>query len=412
MGRKRQQSRTVGGPPPGSIGQLVEYLLGKPWRSAPRNDFCAWPPDTFAIAATLLRESGAYLNVLDAWPPGGSLKRYASGVKQQGKKWSTLLLPGSFQAPASIAEMWREVYKLRNRPLNDANEVWQSLVQLCAIADAASPNLLTWWTDSSQPTSWQMRKWIGDNIADEDLGVSNLCSRRVARSNVIVMPKMRTPQTGMTLRSMSHNLALMPNMEVKPVWRPTNLGEADRFREQMKLLVFPWPLEMHPVQFQPVEIRPERNLAEPYRYFEFRPDGDVGARVELVGRAYAVATQRFGRIDGVVFPEMALDVHTFNRIVERLAWEDAALIIGGVYEPASEGSFATNEARIVCFYGASELNAPALKSYEQRQQKHHGYMISAMALDDKTAMSELGLNGGATIPARRRSNYLLFPTHL
>ena len=37
-----------------------------------------WPPDMFAVTATLLARSGAYVNVVDAWPPKSPTRSRAS----------------------------------------------------------------------------------------------------------------------------------------------------------------------------------------------------------------------------------------------------------------------------------------------------------------------------------------------
>ncbi|HEY2325764.1 MAG TPA: hypothetical protein VGJ82_23105, partial [Thermoanaerobaculia bacterium] len=55
---------------------------------APRQDFRQiplWPPDAFAIVAALLQKSGAYVHVVDRWPPTG--RRWIDRVKSVALRW-------------------------------------------------------------------------------------------------------------------------------------------------------------------------------------------------------------------------------------------------------------------------------------------------------------------------------------
>ena len=396
MAKKKRLNRANAPPSPGTVGELVEFLLGRQWRREPKDDFLGWPPDTFAVAATLLRETGAYVNVLGKWPPPhehfSNLSEYAKWINEQGQRWAEQLEPPDFKSVEAAAGLWREVYNHRDCQRSDCSEVWESLVQLCALADEASE----WLTPivCEEPASqdgvsllaaenddlagngasmipWAVLAWMLDNVAD-DLVFSNLCSDSVSRSNVIVLPKMRTPQNGITIRSLSHNLALLPNVEVRPKWQLSRLGEPGRLREGMNLLLFPWPMAVHPVQFHPVPPSPERPVADRFRFFEFHSQDDAEESVNRVSRAYEVACQRFGRIDGVIFPEMALDPHAFDMIVRSLARKDVALVVGGVYERQSGAELAQNSAKIACFYGTKETDKVR---YEREQQKHHRWML-------------------------------------
>ncbi len=69
---------------------------------------------------------------------------------------------------------------------------------------------------------------------------SSICYE-VPRQEVCVQPKTRTPQVGCTLRSLSHNLALLPPVgDVQTVWRMWNT--IDPNSDSFNLLVVPFPL--------------------------------------------------------------------------------------------------------------------------------------------------------------------------
>jgi len=70
----------------------------------------------------------------------------------------------------------------------------------------------------------------------------SLC-QRISRSKLRVLPKQHTPQRGMTLRSLTHNLALLPRTDVRCVWLPPASGgrQAAARLERINLLLLPWP---------------------------------------------------------------------------------------------------------------------------------------------------------------------------
>ncbi|MGA2597175.1 MAG: hypothetical protein ABSH09_09320 [Bryobacteraceae bacterium] len=64
---------------------------------------------------------------------------------------------------------------------------------------------------------------------------------------VRVLPKMHTPQMGLTIRSFAMYLALCSPSEVVPQW----VNPPFRFRDDsLNLLLVSWPLEIYPIQFR------------------------------------------------------------------------------------------------------------------------------------------------------------------
>lgn len=369
----------------GSIGALVEFLIGRPWNQPPTKTFLGWPPDTFAVAATLLRETGAYVNVTGDWPRGRNRDVYVNEIKATQLAWGERLGPGEFQAPDLVVKLWQAVYSHRANPLTDAADVWEALVRLCAIADDASGRLLPISFDADEllsakrsngngrtrrsPLPWQVKQWIMENLLgmlpnSQGPRKHNLCSPDFA-DRMVVFPKMRTPQQGLTLRSFSHNLALLPNAEVWPRMSFA-LPSGERLCHSMNLLVFPWPMKVHPAQFHSLDSAPEHPV-DRQRFFRFEMQGDPDDLAALVVRVHREATRMCRRIDGVVFPEMALTPAAFDLIARRLTERDIVMVVGGVYEPPVGATSGRNVARISIH--------KEYQGYVREQNKHHRWKL-------------------------------------
>jgi hypothetical protein len=148
-----------------------------------------------------------------------------------------------------------------------------------------------------------------------------------------VLPKLHTPQSGITIRSLTHNLALCPAGDVKAKWSErfsTEFGQ----RHCLNLLLVPWPRIVSPRHFQSVNpIKADlRDMPERFGFFEYMPpDGayDVSGKLKtLLENARQVVTN----IDGVVFPELALTKKEYATIRAHLM-KQGIFFICGVREP-------------------------------------------------------------------------------
>src|SRR5690242_19434934 len=82
-----------------SIGDVLEFLCPGVLAADPRLD---WPPDVFAIAACLLHRSGAYVYVVQDWPPKlgpqprgkQQVSEWKEVIKNAGEVWRTACISG------------------------------------------------------------------------------------------------------------------------------------------------------------------------------------------------------------------------------------------------------------------------------------------------------------------------------
>jgi len=90
---------------------------------------------------------------------------------------------------------------------------------------------------------------------------------------------------------------------MRPVWRSVPFTTAGR----LNLLLVPWPTTVSSRAFCPVKLK-WHDMPRRYGYFTYKPDPTPAAfaAAELVKRLLEKAAGITGRINGIIFPELAL----------------------------------------------------------------------------------------------------------
>ena len=306
---------------------------------------------------------------------------------------------------------------------------WQAALRLLITADTAcqgigfiprfvpdpsqgpggrSPGQLNW-------VQYTFLKNVVDRIADneaagskQDAGfVYTVTDRLFNEALGAVLPKTRTSTLGCTLRSLSHNLALVPaaglvqarwrvsaERPLEAVQRPGTIG-VDR---PLKLLLVPFPYRITADCFSA-----EVGGSDTWGYFDVKqkwlPEGaksgpgksvkeklnDLAAFVASLVRA---AARSSGEVNGVVFPEFSLDAEAFNIIAEHLR-EDATetgfefIVAGLSEEPVPPGSGRkARKGNFAAFLGLSRRAEDGLhvdpKQWGLRgaREKHHRWKLN------------------------------------
>jgi predicted amidohydrolase len=350
---------------------IREFLSGILPRLRDDDRFPWWPPDCFAICMALLKQTGVYLKTLHEWPPDRSgedaVARWAAKVRELGRAWRTTPLLKGFDGLKTewevLCNSWdRLLWTVeKNRPLCEA------LITLIAVADEASEGA------GSPPDPDEDDEFLRTSRRFAAFG-----SLRVETDEVRlrVLPRMHTPQNGLTDRSLSLYLSLCDAGEVTPRWLSTSFIRG----ESLNLLMIPWPFEVLASQFRDVTDRAEAVLPDTQGFFTYEfPDTDKEA-VEVAESLYTNAKRKLGRIDGVVFPELAITEHQFQRIREKLPSD--CFLIAGVGSSATSSRRGQNEVR---------LSFPPLDAV--RQRKHHPWKL------ERNQVTQYGL-GGVLTPFR------------
>jgi hypothetical protein len=262
-----------------------------------------WPPDVFAICSSLLVKSGAYCRILEHWPPSnydGDIegKGWPGLARALGREWRSNYLEG-LPVPERVANLWDGILKHRSSPLTEVfSEValWQQVLELACIADESCRGVGNAIVEGDAIDQSFVFMEANPLLAGDEAGAT-LC-KEISSSRVRVLPKMHTPQSGITIRSFSLNLCLCTANEVVPRWSisPSSFG-----RESINVLIIPWPFYMEPVRFESVNPgeRVRKNLSNRFGYFTLEIPSDQEI-VELVRGLIKQAMQEVGAVHGVV----------------------------------------------------------------------------------------------------------------
>ena len=309
-----------------------------------------WPPDAFAITAGVLQKSGGYLRVVDIWPPADG--RHAT-IHEIGRRWrEAASAKNRRKVPKVLTHWWSIVNQSLDLPLDtiSKSEVAEALLLITIAADEACSG-----AGFPRATIDGFDGAAGFNLFLRE----TLCSEAISPSRAVVLPKVHTPQTGMTLRSITHNVALYCPGEVKArwTWMPFLRPEVN-IDWNFRMLLLPWPKAIDRKAFRP---SPGQLTNMPREYGFFRCDSDtVRVDIEKVKRIFKTAVKETGHIDAIVFPELALR----PKEPEKIAKATGALIVGGCGTPPADEKPGRNYASIC---------APEFEAVHQ--SKHHRWRL-------------------------------------
>jgi len=366
------------------------------------NQFPLWPPDLFACMAILAERAGAYALIQ---PTDASFTQKARHAEAIGEIWLQDYLAPDLPAQKRSAHLSEETFNELCDAYRYIDEAWRALLKehgreeissarrddgtiadwcvsiilLLIVADQASADIglplgnlsradgeyetepLLWaqavfqkfLMDEQAPgiflseaTARQI--WSGYEARD-GTRVFETLTINVDATQASVLPKMRTPQLGTTLRTFSHYLALLPgSQEVKTTWYSPESAQFGM--RNYNLLAIPYPYDIRAEAF----IRNERERYDRGTWGEFHLDQhwirdlsnggsaqpqDVFA--SFVGDLLAAAQARIScKIHGIVLPEAAISPSLFKTLVERIrlepAFEAVEFLVAGVSGEAQD----------------------------------------------------------------------------
>ncbi|MEM6673569.1 MAG: hypothetical protein AAF726_12055 [Planctomycetota bacterium] len=239
---------------------------------------------------------------------------------------------------------------------------------------------------------------------------ASLC-RRVFSRRCVVLPKMRTPQAGITTRALTHHLSCVGATEAWPRWMLLSAPDKTLGHEgSMSVLLVPWPSEATPGQFRRRPIDPrdrkrERRVLseEVYGFFDFDLSDLDASKFEFHVLSLLVkARKTVGHVDAIVLPELSCRhedlahlawlIKEFDQGLARFSDPDQRhkrpgpihLIVGGVLQknpgvaPQERLSAKTYPENVASIY----LRAPGVSEnpdrywLRQQQPKHHRWHVT------------------------------------
>lgn len=394
--------------------------------------FFDWPPDVFLLTSLLLHRTGAYR--AGVTPPRGELwpdAEWPDTCRLRALEWRAWLCESSRLGRRAeghpLSEYIRQIEICYKIPINDLHnvetvfvdrrelgldaEVWKlcrCLMELHAIADETMRGVGTLFAPHVSLCSHEKHR-PPDGIERIHLQANLLLTLRGTLSRIgkhrgIVLPKSRTPQSGVTLRSLSLHLSFH-HTEVDVAWRAvpwTNIDE-----NTLNLLLVPWPYRVSARAFTPEMGRETVQRLGRAGYFAYDPhsgddgDGKPFDPAEVVRRVVA-AQEEAQRVHFLVFPEAALDMNDLDRLkdeLERLIHPSRMpLVIAGLTGREADGD-AYNRVVLSIYY--------AQRWFDMVQDKHHRWKLDS----DQIATYSLGgtLSGSRSwwesirVPRRRLS---------
>jgi hypothetical protein len=363
---------------PVTIGEYLKLLLPRLGNVRQRH-IPYWPADVFAVAMSLIQKSGIYTLILNEWPPtvegDETSEQWAEKMERMGKRWREYAGTDEPRAPSLVTNRWRLLMQAFSRGLDHFREdrsLAHALFELAAMADEASAGVGLPRSPSGATKYGKFYRRARRQLVPTDNG-STLCME-IDRTRLRVLPKMHAPSKGLTVRSLSHHLALCSGDEICPFWE-TSIAYSPN-RESMNLLVVPWPETIKPVQFKRVPRSESgmRNMPNDFRFFRYSPepertdDEQVSTEKFLahVEELYREASSMMGRIDGIVFPELALVPEEFDALRDAEFTQKIFLVSGIAKAPDEDNTFSANE-----------LYCDIPNRQRMIQSKHHRWKLDA-----------------------------------
>ena len=321
-----------------------------------------WPPDAFALAAASLKRSSSYLKVVMGWPPGDA-PNWIGLTRDLGRAWRE-----SAGQRTDPPEPLRDAWKVATSAEDVAQEVpgknvrlTEALLLILAAADEACDGMVLPSAEPEQEDPFLER--VLRALSRRNLGT---ITEDVDPTRIAVLPKIRSPTTGMTIRSLSRNLALCEGSEVRSVWAPDhgwNLAP-EAPGNSLKLLLLPWPEVVEARDFEEVQGSLS-NLPKQFGFFRFEQAPRKDRWVTSAGEVFGRAREMVGDIHGIVFPELALH----GTEARRIAKNTGAFVVGGVH---AEGH---NSAAIE--FASAKVSEPFDgRDIAMVQPKHHRWRFN------------------------------------
>ena len=345
------------------------------------DDLLEWPPDLFAMTDLMLERSETHRFALAPpggrrWPPERS-PSWADAVVDAGRRWSAWAEgDGTTRLPDLLAEEWQTLLDGVETPLEQLAEghawpVCEALLTLHAIADEACAGLGV-ALDASAEEGCVYR------ARGRELLSSTGSLARIPSDLMRVLPKMHTPSSGSSVRSISRYACVRgPGVAARWHKMPVRRRRSDTRAGHANLLLLPWPLRVRDTDFYPLEGSVRGPILEPYGFFQFAPSEPLD--LDLVDRMLVSARDEVDGIDVVMLPESAVDEDDINDLEAVLDSHGVVTLQTGVRQHPQPGQRPANWVHIgispTLERGGSQPSPTGEPWFHLRQNKHHRWTL-------------------------------------
>ena len=401
--------------------------------------------DVFAFAAHLIERGGLYHRVIiektgrtvgPPWTNGNNLIIREEEIKiwsVLGRAWGGLSDESAYTPapdPESMSAAYQKISETHWQPLmNCASEFkWKKFqtwgkhaFALLVISDEASRDL-GYQLDkekASRPLEEIMEEaWfaarrttrVDDDFEWHERATTALTNFAAVASPYIVrvMPKSRTPAVGNTMRTLSHNLALVPPISGVDLNWHRDLRAWQENRDPLNLLLVPFPYRISALCFEP-HVGHARNddqkdhwscmfdlnqrwlIQSGERTNEASSEDRTASQnliVQFILALIARSKRDVEKIHGLLLPELALDWPTYNLLVRTLITEangneslSTQKILDFIVCGSSTdwGEDKGNFVLVTTFY---KNDAGKLAATTHSQSKHHRWRLTGSQISD------------------------------
>lgn len=212
-----------------------------------------WPPDIFAVVGTLIERSGCYTEAGPDRSDQIAHRTYLGEVNRVVTSWVSDP-KALFHPPARVRKLWREIVHIHGQKdigqVMDHPDLVRALLLLFALADEVCAGMGWAGGDNANHfvdlalVSFVDGANVGELVPFLPYRPSSLCAL-VPPTAAVVMPKTLTATVGCTIRSLSHNLALLPPItQCSPSWALTSEEQDEQDYKRIRLLVIPFPFSI------------------------------------------------------------------------------------------------------------------------------------------------------------------------
>lgn len=382
-----------------------------------------WPPNIFALVSMVLQRTGAYKICLIEgahW----ETKNWQTEVEHDSQRWleaiNSGILSENLEFEPDLYKILGEKYEVLKREWEESHsfnkvdlnhlrvlsdqsfvsstsdkrlrEYAIALVSILAIADCCCAGLGMIATGVARnDKDNNLFKTFANLLLTTTGSLSTL-----PKFHATVLPKMRTPQSGIVLRSLSHHLTFHQT-EVEVIWR--TFPWLDDNKQSMNLMVVPYPFKVFKTDFKIVQ-----NNYHAVRYFKgkIQENTNIEFLNGLVEHVCKEASKN-NEVDMLIFPEMSLSEKQYNYLLNKFSktyskFETKDLehhngmqhclklpiVVAGVLHQATQDEDTPmltmhNEVRMAVFFCG--------KWYDITQRKHHRWQL------DRNQIIQYGLEG-------------------
>jgi hypothetical protein len=345
------------------------------------DELLEWPADLFALTDIILERSEVYRFILSPpsgveWPPR-HFPSWSEVVDDASRRWSVWVEDRKGVFPEVLAEEWSAFRERAGMPLEDLAEgrdwrMCEALLTLHAISDEACAGLgMALGRSDGKGCIYRAR--------GRELLARTGSLARIPSHLVRVLPKVRTPPNGTSLRSFSRYACLQdPGVEVKWHKVPVRRSGTGPQARHANLLLLPWPLRVRESDFRPLEGSVQSLTKEPFGFFEFAPSDKLD--LDLVSRVIVAAREEVDSVDGVLLPESAVDESDVDDLEALLERHGVAMLVTGVRQRAPQrGRLPSNWVHIGASprleKGASLPGSIGEQWFHIRQNKHNRWSL-------------------------------------